>query len=431
MTATSPSPDRRRRSVQTRYNLVTGAFWFATALPLPMVVLYAQSRGFDLFQVGVYTSVYALTVAATEVPSGVLADTLGRKRVAMLAYVASLCATVMLLFASSMPVLIGFALLYGLSRALHSGTLQAWFVDALLEADAQVDLQPPLAVAGTFELLGLAAGTLVGGFLPVAFAHLPSDGLITPLAVPLLASAAVKALVVVAVALLIQERSVRRDPALPRAPLLASSVQVLRDAVLLLGVRPVLPRLLASAALSGVALIAVETFWQPFFTEHLGLGQARTGLLGMLFAGCFAAGMAGKLLSVQVSSRLGRRQGRVAALFQSVQFAALLLLALQTGLAGAVACFWLVYLAMAGGRPSEAALLHREVPAARRAVMLSVHSMAAFAGASLGSLLLGLVVRSVSIPAAWALAAALLVGSVTLLLSIDRVGGRSPARGER
>lgn len=431
MTTDSLPARRRIRRVRASYNLVTGAYWFATAPPLSLVVLYAQSRGFDLFQVGIYTSVYALTVAAMEVPSGMLADMVGRKRVAMLAYGASLCATTLLLFAFSMPVLIGFALLYGVSRALHSGTLQAWFVDALLEADPKVDLQPPLAVAGTFELLGLAAGTLIGGFLPVAFGHLPSEGLITPLAVPLLASVAVKVLVVVAVALLIRERRVPHGAAASRRSFLWSSLKVIRDAVVLLGARPILPRLLASAALSGVALIGVETFWQPFFAEHLGSGTGMTGVLGMLFAGCFAVGMVGKLLSVKVSGWLGRRHGQVAALFQGTQVVALLLLTQQGTLPAAIACFWLVYLAMAGGRPSEAALLHQEVPSERRAVMLSVHSMAAFIGASTGSLLLGLVVRSGSIPMAWALAAGLLAGSVVLLLSIDRSGGRIAAHRER
>lgn len=441
MQTTSPTPRQRVRRIRTGYNLITAAQWFGTALPLPLVVLYAQSRGFDLFQVGLYTGLYAITVAAMEIPSGVLADILGRKRVALVAYGLSLVATVTLLFAFSMPVLLVYAVTYGVARALSSGTLEAWFVDALQEADPQVELQPALAVAGSFELGGLAAGTLLGGFLPVIFRGLPDHptALLTPLSVPLVASAVVTALVIVAVTVVIRESRQEAQTAGLRgqgpsstqttgttATIGGTSITlrafgaVVLDALHLSRGNPLLLRLFAAAALSGVALIGVETFWQPYFVEHVGLGQDGTGLLGMIFAGCFAAGMVGKVASVALTRIMGHRHARVAALFQAAQFVSLLLLSRLDTVFLAVACFWLIYFSLAGTGPSVATLFHGQVPSHRRAVMLSLHSMATFVGASVGSLLLGWVVRSTSIPLAWTLAAGLLACSLWLLLRIDR-----------
>lgn len=68
------------------YYLSNALLWFATALPAALLVLLLQDRGVTLLQVGFYYGVYALTVAVLEVPSGMLADSWGRKRTVLLAY---------------------------------------------------------------------------------------------------------------------------------------------------------------------------------------------------------------------------------------------------------------------------------------------------------------------------------------------------------
>lgn len=60
--------------LERTYYLTKALFWFATALPVGVWVLFAQSRGFTLGQVGLFYGLYSLTVALLEVPSGTLAD---------------------------------------------------------------------------------------------------------------------------------------------------------------------------------------------------------------------------------------------------------------------------------------------------------------------------------------------------------------------
>ena len=60
-------------------------------------------------------------------------------------------------------------ILNGIGRALSSGALDAWFVDSLQTAEPDIDIQPPLAQAGTVTLLALGLGTLIGGFLAGTF----------------------------------------------------------------------------------------------------------------------------------------------------------------------------------------------------------------------------------------------------------------------
>lgn len=407
------------RAVRRTYNVVNALTWFGNVLPMAISVLFVQSRGFSLLDVGLFTGVYSLTVALLEVPTGGLADTIGRKRVALMAGALALVASAVLLVTFSMPMLLAFAVIYGASRALGSGALEAWFVDAQQAIDPDVDLQPPLAVAGTFELLALATATLLGGFLPTWFAHLPTtDGaILSPLAVPVLASLGVKALALLAILVLVREAPSEH----PKAPY----ARVFRDALALTRGNPTVLALLGVSAVAGFTVAGLETFWQPFFAARLGDDAGKTWLFGVIMAGSFGAGMLGNLAAIPLSRWLKRRQARVAAVFHLLQFAAIVTLSAMQVVPAAVALFWLAYLALGGTGSPLAALFNGAVPGERRSVMLSVRSLAGFAGAFLGSIVLGAVAESVSLETAWTVAGVAIVLSLGLLLVADRA---RPAR---
>jgi len=193
--------------IQRTYNLLLSLFWLATALPLSLSVLLFQARGLDLFQIGVAMGVYSLTIVILEVPTGGLADAIGRKRAAVIAYAFLMGSSALLLFAFSFPAVLIAFIFYGVGRALSSGALDAWFVDALQAVDPQVDLQPYLARAGTFSFLALGVGTLLGSAIPVLFKALPVDGsaVLTPFSMPILFALGLKLLLVVLTSLLVQE----------------------------------------------------------------------------------------------------------------------------------------------------------------------------------------------------------------------------------
>src|SRR5690606_6589216 len=98
-------------------------------------------------------------------------------------------------------------LTFGVSRALSSGALEAWFIDALQAADPDVDLQPALAGAGAWNLAALAAGTFVGSALPGLFASLPQHpmAVLTPPSVTLVAAGAANRAVLLLPALVLRE----------------------------------------------------------------------------------------------------------------------------------------------------------------------------------------------------------------------------------
>lgn len=90
-------------------------------------MLYLLGHGFSLAQVSLVYVVYQATMFTTEVPSGYLADRLGRRTflVAGMAYKAT--AALLLLYPVNLGVVLASAALTGLARTLPSGTNLAYF----------------------------------------------------------------------------------------------------------------------------------------------------------------------------------------------------------------------------------------------------------------------------------------------------------------
>jgi MFS family permease len=412
-------------SIRRRYALVTFLIWLATALPIALQILLAQSRGLSLTQIGVVMGAYSLVIVLLEVPTGGLADAVGRKRVALLAHALAAVSSLALLFAFSFPAFLGAMLLYGVSRALSSGALDAWYVDALRAADPGIDLQPALAAIETVTLLALGLGALIGGALPRLFASLPPDGaaVLSPLSAPIVASLAVRLLLLPVIARLIPEA--RPGGASWRAGFRAAPA-LTRDAAAISRANGRLVLLMAASFVTGLVLLGLESFWQPFFAAlPAAVGGASPGdtpnslLFGVIMAGNFAVGVAGNLLAAPLGRRLGRRHALVAALARLLQGGFLLALATSTALIPATTFFWLVYL-MAGVAVSpHAALVNDEIPDDRRSAMLSVQSLAFYAGSFLGGAALGWVADTWSIGAAWTVAGLLAAASVAPYLLLD------------
>lgn len=400
--------------LERTFYLAKALFWFATALPVGLWVLFMQSRGFTLGQIGLFYGLYSLTVALLEVPSGTLADGWGRRQSVLLSVVFLIAAQLALLWAFSPTLLFAWAILYGAGRALVSGALEAWFVDRVREVAPGTDLQPLFARAGTAELLALTLGTLAGGALPELFAFLPEDAVLSPLSVALVASVGVKVVLVGVV-----WRGVREA----RAERVAHTgfFGLFKDAFALARRNPALRLLFVGSLLGGFAGAGLETFWQPRFAALLG---PQTFLLGAVLAGSFGAGVLGNLASVPLARVLKGRHARVAALGQGVAGLGLIVLAWQTRAFPAVLLFWFVYLARSvAGSPAQT-LLNEQVPSHARAALLSVGSLFTYVGFFAGSAVLGGVAERVGVGAAWGVAGTALVLSAAVYGRLE--GQRSP-----
>ena len=240
-----------------------------------------------------------------ELPTGGLADSLGRKPVTLLSYAFSLASSVAFLFAFSFPLyLVGFVLM-GVGRALSSGALPAWSVDSLLKLEPDTDLQPPLAQAEVFGTLGLTVGTLLGGVVPTLFPGLPADGtaVFTPLAMTFVFAIGLKLVTGWVVVVFVEEDRTRTASDEGSASGVSNLTSVISEALGLTRRNPVLLLLLVGGFASSVGLMSVETFWQPRFAALLG-GEPDSLAFGFIMTVGFVMTVLGNLLLLMPTGKL-------------------------------------------------------------------------------------------------------------------------------
>ncbi len=135
------------QQVRSRFLLLRALRWLPTGLLIPVLVLILLDRGFTLTELGLIASVQGVVVVLLELPTGALADAVGGRPVLLVANVFLLASVALLVFADSLLLLgVSFAL-QGAYRALESGPLDAWYVDASqsVERDADIGRASPKA----------------------------------------------------------------------------------------------------------------------------------------------------------------------------------------------------------------------------------------------------------------------------------------------
>jgi MFS family permease len=412
------------RRLEWTYAGLVALRWLPVGLWFPLAVLVERERGLSLAEVGLVGATYSVTVIVLELPTGGLADAWGRKRMLLAGTAVSIVWLTVFVFARSVPAFLAVAVLHGVERALRSGPLQAWFVDAARHLDPQADLTRGLARGAVANGGGLAVGALAAGLLPV----LLTDGFAGPyrLLLPTAVAVAVEVAHLLAIAVLL------REPPAQRQPLASVSRAAVRLAVRSRAVR----NLMLGVAAIGLVLSALELLAGPRLAELLG-GTERTEVFGFLWAGGFSAAAVGSALTPVLLRLHGGRVAHAAATGMVAGGLTVIALAALAAPAPTIGLYGLVYLLVGAVGPLHSTLLHKQVPSGQRATMLSVDSLAQQAGATIGSLTLPFVADRLGIGAAWMGGGAVLALSALLYLSpsIDRherlpepVGGAAGAQ---
>ncbi|MER5968980.1 MFS transporter [Streptomyces sp. NPDC002055] len=394
-----PVPDPR--TAARRFVTLTFLFWLPVGLSVPVLVLLPTERGMSLAAVAGLFAVHALTVAALELPTGGLADVLGRRSVLAAAGVCHLTALVLLGLATTVGTFTLAMVLLGSGRALSSGPAEAWYVDTVqAHSGPGAPLRTGLARAGTATAAALALGTLAGGGLPWLLSHWPDAGVwlraagsgtVLPLSVPLLLGAVVELFFVGYVMTSLPEPPRTRTTL--REVLRTVPVTVLGG--LGLGVRDALVRrtLLTSGTL-GAALATTELLTPGRAADLTGARESGA----VVFASLACTGYLCTALGSHGGPWLARLTGsaeRAVPVSLGVATAGLLTLGLTvpgTGTGALVLAglgYALLHLGIGSAGPNGNELLHHRVDGSRRATALSVQSLALQAAGALTGLAAG------------------------------------------
>jgi MFS family permease len=395
---------RTPRGVTGIYLTANGLFTLAASLIWAVNTLFLLDAGLDIFTVMVVNASFTVGQLVFEVPTGVIADTVGRKASFLIGIGALFLATILYVLAAQLDLGIGVFVLasvvIGFGFTCQTGAMDAWLVDALAHTGYDRPLDGVFARGQIVFGVATLAGTLAGGFLGQL-----------DLAIPYYARAAILLLAFAFIAARMRDVGFEPRPLAWRR--FGEETRTILDAGVRYGWRhpSVRPLLFASLA-QGVFFIFGFYSWQRYFLDLL--ARELVWVNGVVTAAFALAGIGGSLLVERVMHKpAGRRSApkvlALAALVQAALIAGVGLVGVLTpasaygfGPFALAAGLYLVFGVIGGvAGPVRQAFINRQIPSAQRATVLSVDALFGDAGASAGQLGFGWLSRAVSIPVAW------------------------------
>ena len=383
----SLQPPTSERGLNTRYLSLVALQEIAILLPLSVLVLHMTDRGLNLGSVGLAFAIRSLIVVLLEVPTGGLADAIGRKPVALMSQAFTMASMLVLLFVTNVPLLLIYAVLQGTGSALHSGSLGAWYVDNLKRINPETNLQQNLARIELIQAVAMIS-TVLGGVLPAVAVNWQLPWPLSNFGISIFVGLILRAAVWLMTVIVVSEPEFKGQASV--AGLKAVPV-ILKDATQLIRSLPVVPYLLISMIAGGVAMISLETFWQPLTALLYGATPENGTIFGM-FGMITGIGLTlGSIIVMRFGHLFPGGSPALAGTSQLIKGVAVLLLALSgNGVALGISLF-LAYAMIAANNIPHDTLLHEAVPDERRSVMLSINSLALYLGITIGSSLLGVI----------------------------------------
>jgi MFS family permease len=383
------------------YLVISGLFTLSASLIWGINTLFLLNAGLSIFEVFVANAAFTAAMALFEVPTGVVADTLGRRTsfllseatlaVGTLAYVG--VAAIhggLLLFCLAGVIL-------GLGYTFYSGAVEAWLVDALKATGYKQELDRVFAKASIVSSVAMIIGTVGGGLL----------GQID-LAIPYLARAAL-----VLIAFGVGFRTMHEIGFTPRALHLHGIVgemrKVGRTGITYGWQSPAVRLLVMESFLTWGFFSWAWYAWQPYFLELYGHNAIwLSGVIAALFA---LAGIAGNSLVGRLATP-GRRRTTILLAGAAISTATMVA-------TGVIRSFWVtvpVFLlgALVGGlmQPVRQTYLHASIPSTERATLVSFDSLVGNLGSVGGQTGLGFLSQERSIPAGF------VVGGLATILAL-------------
>jgi predicted MFS family arabinose efflux permease len=408
------------RSARRRYLTLIALRWLPTGLMIPVFVLLPLSRGLSLTEIGLVFSAQGFVVLALELPTGGLSDSLGRRPVLIVASLVSVVSLAMFSVADSAGMFALVMVLQGVYRALDSGPLEAWYVDATLAADPHARIESGLGAGSTVLSIAIGSGALLSGAL-IAIDPFPA---IDALALPVLVATGLALLSFGAIVMLMSEAPKARG-----ARAIAGSVGavpgVIRDGLGLLRSSRVLLGLVLVELFWGFSMVTFESLFPIRLSEVLADTDSAAALMGPVSSGAWFASAAGAAIIATVSRRVG--VARSAAVLRILQGASVVAMGLVAGPVGLVSAYLACYVAHGASNPMHTTLLHRQVDGPHRTTILSMNSMVSQPAGAIGAIVLAALADGTSVATAMVVGGLICAAAAPLYLPAFRAERRRAA----
>ena len=337
--------------------IYTADFFSGLRITDAVWVALLAARGFSLWEIGLAESVFHVVSLLCEVPSGMAADLLGRKKTLVSGGVCMVLQSLLMAFASDLFTICFAMGLNALAMTMFSGTSTALLYDSLKQEGCEAEYIQVSANGSQISMLANAIGSMasiLNQFLGYAGFYLLNAGF---------EGASALANMLLAEPIVTESQASREKHALPE-----QFRQLVRDSLHVLRTCPMAVKLIASSALISVPSYLTKMFLQQRLVE---LGWPTELLFLPLLLGGLAC-VAGTEIGRRVNCRSMRR----------LYTACALLCGVGTLLVGAAPAWGGILGMMLVQGVLEVYLLHESqklndaIPSDQRATLISVDGMA-------------------------------------------------------
>jgi MFS family permease len=392
------------------YLIIAGLYTLSASLIWGVNTLFLLDAGLDIAGVFIANAAFSAGMFFFEIPTGVLADTSGR-RVSFLWSTAVLALGTLgyvgiAAIGGNLTLFVLMSVILGLGFTFYSGAVEAWLVDALNATGYEDNLDQVFARGAFITGGAMLVGTISGGFLGNVDLALPFIGR----AVLLIAAFIIAYVVMHDIGYTPHKFTLAAMP--------AEMKKLTRDSLTFgWNERPI--RLLMLVSIIQYGVIAWTFYaWPPYLLELL--GQDAVWVAGVVSALIALSTMAGNTLVEWFSRYCGKRT-TLLLWAAAVQTAAIVGL----GFAGS---FWigvflvLVMMATTGvAGPVQQAYIHNIIPSEQRATIVSFNSMLSSGGSVLGQTGLGQLAQARSIATGYVAGGAATLLALPLLIALRRL----------
>ncbi len=391
---------------------VSGLYTLSVSLSWGVNTLFLLDAGLDILETFLANAAFTAAMVLFEIPTGVLADTRGR-RISFLVSVVVLAIGIVAYVAAAetgagLAVFCAASMVLGLGFTFYSGAVDAWLVDALNSAGFEDEMDHVFArgqmVSGTAMLIGAVAGGFLG-----------SIDLSLPFVVRLVMLVPVFALAFFYMKDLGFEARTLELRAIPREMRRVARAGIAHG----WSRRPIRWLMIMGFVRFGFLMWAFYA-WQPYFLELL--GRQAVWVAGVVSALMSLAMIAGNGIVDYLTRFCGRRT-TLLLWAAGVQTAAAVGVGLADSFWLAVAMFLVMMAASGVITPVHQAYLNLSVPSEQRATVLSFDSMFQNGGGILGQIGLGTLARQRSIGAGYLAGGLATVLVLPILAVVRRLGG--------
>lgn len=400
------------KQVIRTYLVIASLYTLSASLIWGVNTLFLLDAGLDIFGVFLANAVFTGAMVIFEIPTGIVADTSGRRASFLLSMIVLCLGTLGYVGVS----LVGGGLLWfcitsvilGLGFAFYSGAVEAWLVDALKATDYEGELDSVFARAGVITNILMLVGTVSGGFL----------GNIN-LAFPYIGRALLLAMVCGWAYFYMRE--IGYTPrALTLRAIPTEMRKIARESVTYGWQKRPVRLIMIVTFVQGLYFIWGFYATQPYFLELLGQPDA-VWVSGVVAALVSISMMIGSWLVGRFMSRFRFRT--------TILIVSALLLTVSTIGVGLVNSFWVsVPLFLVGTlafgviTPVKQGYLHQVIPSEQRATVISFNSMMDSAGGVVGQTGLGYLAERQGIAAGFVVGGAATVLAIPFLYLLRRLG---------